>query len=280
MTLAQDGAAEPARRIWFYEDMDSWRADVLELLRPQVTPRVIAAFRKKPPEYVVSDDLTWLNSIIYRVEGDDCDTKTELAMRLPERFDCIRAYHGARPVDVASYYTDGIRIMDPYEAEQRARDVFLSGKFPELNADDVARAIEKVPRYLEEGRAYFEASRRELEKFCGHYMLYGSEFVTGVAAGLRGPRDYRQALKEIGTPTVFTCDVPLSMLTFSCLKDFAGTTIASIFEQILEPQYRHPPAGQGSCLTIRQTLPPEFIVGHHTPEALRDPLTRQYVRCS
>lgn len=269
------------RRVWHYEEMDSWRSDVMELLRPHVTESVIAAFRKKPPEYVVSDDLSWLDSIVERLHGYETDMKSNLAERLHEKFDAIRGYHGARPTNIESYYMHGIKIMDPADVEQRARDVFLSGGFPELQPEDVERAIAGVPRNRREGRAYFEASKRELEGFCAHYMLYGSEFVTGVAAGLGcSSPDYRQALKTVGTPTVFVCDVPLDMMSLGFLKDFAGSAIASIFESILEPEYRHPPVGQGSGIEIHRSLAPEFIVGHYTPKRLRDPLVGGYVQCA
>ena len=219
------------RRVWHYEKMDSWRGEIMELLRPQVTESVIAAFRRKPPKYVVSDDLSWLDSVIEKIHGYETDMKSNLAERLHEKFDAMRAYHGARPTNVQSYYEHGIRIMDPADIEQRARDVFLTGAFPELSADEIEGAIAAVPRDHRKREAYFEASKRELEDFCGHYMLYGSEFVTGVAAGLGcSSPDYRQVLKTIGTPTVFVCDVPLDLIPFPYLKDFAGSAIASIFE--------------------------------------------------
>lgn len=269
------------RRVWHYEEMDSWRGQIMELLRPQLTERVITAFRKKPPKYVVSDDLSWLDSIVERIHGYETDMKSNVAERLHEKFDAIRCYHGARPTNIESYYDHGIRIMDPAEVEQRARNVFLSGAFPELSSEDVERAISAVGREHWQGRAYFEASKRELEDFCGHYMLYGSEFVTGVAAALGcDSPDYRQVLKEIGTPTVFLCDIPLTLLPLPFLKDFAGSAIASIFEAILEPGYRHPPAGQGAGIVIHQSLAPEFIVGHYTPKRLRDPLVGGHVRCA
>lgn len=79
---------------------------------------------------------------------------------------------------------------------------------------------------------------------------------------------------------MFVCDIPLEMMTLPFLKDFAGSAIASIFEQILEPEYGHPPAGQGSGIVIHQSLAPEFIVGHYTPKRLRDPLIGGYVQCA
>jgi hypothetical protein len=271
-----------SRRVWHFEDLATWKAEVLRLLEPIVDAAVIQEFCRRPPKYIVSDDLTWLDEIIARVHGIDPESKWFLSEQLRTRYDAIRAYHGARPVDVATYYNRGLEPMEAVRTEQQAREFFLSGRFPQIAPDDVERAIERVGRKLREGRIYFEASKRMLEDHCAHYMLYGSEFITGVAAGLwaqHGP-DYRQELKTIGRPTVFVCDVPLCWMPEGWLEEYAGSALEALFESLLSPNYRHPPNGRGTGIMIQRPLPPENIVGHYHPARLVDPLLgRRVVEC-
>lgn len=270
-----------SRKVWHFDDLSTWRNDVLKMLTPLVDFDVIAEFRRRPPKYVVSDDLSWLDNIIKRVKKMDANSKWYLAERLIEKYDVIRAYHGARPLDVSSYYIHGLQTMDPEKIEQQARDFFLSVRFPELTLEAVKNAIAGVGKNLREGRVYFEATKRMLEDHCAHYMLYGSEFITGVAAGLwRHGRDYRQELKTIGKPTVFVCDVPLAWMDGRLLQEYAGAALEAIFESILDTNYHHPPNGRGSGVILKRTLPPEFIVSHYFPKRLADPLLgRRFVDC-
>lgn len=261
------------RRVWNFEDFESWRPLIIEMIAPEVDEAVFAAFRNRPPKYIVGDDLEWLDDFVERVSGDVVDTRFLLANRLHRHFDAIRGYHGARPVDIQTYQTRGIQLPDAESLAQQARELFLSGSYPEFARSDVDAAIERVPRDMTRPRVHFEASKQWLEDHCAHYMLYGSEFIGGVAACLWSThgRDYRQDLKTVGQPTVFVCDVPLNWMRPELLEGFAGQALEALFNAILDPGYGHPPS-RDHGLTIRQTLPPEYIVGHYVPDRLRDPL--------
>lgn len=54
------------KRVWHWTDFDSWRATIQQLLSDVLTPEVYELFRAQPPEYVVGDDLGWLDAIIER----------------------------------------------------------------------------------------------------------------------------------------------------------------------------------------------------------------------
>jgi hypothetical protein len=123
LTSSTDPKPE-GRRVWHFEDLPSWNTEVLELLEPIIDDAVIHEFRRRPPKYIVCDDLTWLDKIIARVRGFESESKWFLSEQLRARYDAIRAYHGARPVDVAAYYNRGLEPMEPVHIEQQARDFF------------------------------------------------------------------------------------------------------------------------------------------------------------
>lgn len=260
------------RRVWNWQNLPSWRDEVWRMLSDVVDEHVIAEFRRSPPEFIVSDDLSWLDDIVRKVTAREVDTKDLLANCLLEHYDAIRAFHGARPGDVETYYENGLLLLDAERFEASVRSVFLSGGFPELTPAHIENAIQAVGRDLREGRLYFEANERMLIDFCAHYMLYGSEYMVAIAAHIKGHRDYRQLLKHRGTPTVFVCDVPLEYMHPKAVADFAGLAIEVLFESLLDADYNHPSVGRGGGICLRRPLSPDCIVSHYHPDGLRDPL--------
>lgn len=265
-----------ARSVWHWNDFPSWEGTIWELLSPIVNKDIRQAFKRQPPKYVVSDDLRWLDKIIRRVTKVDADSLEFLADALLRHFTHIRATHGTRTSDVSSYYKQGIRPLDLVEKNFLAEQIFLSGEFPSLTKEDLDGAIEKMSRGAESvraGKVYFEANETMLVEECGHYMLYGSEYVIGIAARLsgRGKPDYRQVLKKRGEPMIFRCDVPLIMLRRDLVNELAGSAIEFVFERLLNPNYcdfKH----RGAGFPIYEPLPPEYIVEHVSPVIKHDPI--------
>jgi len=140
-----------------------------------------------------------------------------------------------------------------------------------VTAAHVDEAIQYVGPELRHGRVYFDAHERELVESCGHYMLYGSEYVTAVAAHIQGPRDYRQALKTRGTPTVFVCDVPIAAMHSDAVEEFAGIAVKVLFKRLLDPTFEHPQPHDGGGICIRRALPANRIIRHYHPTHIADP---------
>jgi hypothetical protein len=164
--------------------------------------------------------------------------------------------------------------LKPDEFHQQARSLFLGGSFPELSEGDLEAAIATVGTDDRTGRVWFDGNEQMLVEECGHYMLYGSEYLIAIAANLRGHRNYRQVLKTLGTPTVFVCDVPLELAGDPLVQELAGTVIEMIFQELLGgkrfslDEYRH----RGMGFSIRKQLPPECLIGHYHPVIKYDPL--------
>ena len=220
----------PSDRTWDFNSYRSWRDEIWKLIADFADDDVRKAFVARPPEYVVGDNLSWLDDIVERVHGYRIESKTELLILLEERYDALRAVHGTRTDDVNRFYRHGLTPLVPREFEEKARDIFLSGAFPELSTSDLERAIAAVGVHTREGRIYFDTNEGELVGYCGHSMLYGSEYLTAIAANLGRARDYRQVLKEGGRATLFVCDVPFSFIGSDTLAEFAGMALEYVFQ--------------------------------------------------
>ena len=260
----------PPEGVWDLNAYLSWRDAVWTLMGDVLDDRVRREFRRRPPKYVVSDDLDWLDSIIERVTGRYPDIKTLTAERLSRRYERLRACHATRTEDPALYYSQGLLPLDTKRAQARAAKIFLTGDYPELTAADLDRAIATVGSDLRGGRIYFEANEQGLISDSGHYLLYGGEYLIALAANLGQARDYRQALKAFGRPTMFICDVPLTLIGSDTLEEFAGGALEAMFENLLDEGYEPDPHG-GAGFCIRRPLTANRIVGHYHPSGIRDP---------
>jgi hypothetical protein len=260
--------------VWDWHAYESWRDTAWRLMADVLDDRVRAEFLRRPPEYVVGDDLSWLDRIIKRTTGAEIDSKSLMADRLTGHFTAMRACHATRSADLAAYYSDGLRPLDPEVVHIRAREIFLGGEFTELTDAHLEEAIKTVGSDLREGRVYFEANERLLIEDAGHYLLYGGEYLIAIAAHLPRYRDYRQTLKRFGTPTMFVCDVPLTDIDGRIVLEFAGTALEMMFQELLDGEDFEPDWHRGAGFCIHRPLPPTNIVGHYHPTKMRDPLTR------
>ena len=77
--------------------VDSWRDRIWRMLEDLITAEVKDAFVGDPPEYVVSDDLSWLDEIMYEVTGRIVNMKELVTDRFANEYRAFRAGHGTRP---------------------------------------------------------------------------------------------------------------------------------------------------------------------------------------
>jgi hypothetical protein len=270
-TTASERQPAP-KHVWDFDRHATWHPDIWSLVSDFIGPDVKRAFLNNPPGYLVSDDLSWLDNLVLQVRGIHIDSKVELAERLQDRYSAIRACHGTSAPTVDSFYEHGIRPLVIEEFHVQARQIFLSGDYPELSEDNLKNAMEHVGPATREGRVYFEANERLLRGMCGHYMLYGSEYLTALAANLGGTRDYRRVLKGRFAPTLFVCDIPLEDLHPGTVAEFSGVALESIFQELLDGPTYTPDKWRGAGFSIRVPLESYCIVGHCHPTITRDPL--------
>lgn len=271
--LAVDARARPpaSERTWDFNSYETWRDEIWKLIDDFADDSVRKAFVAAPPDYVVGDNLSWLDEIVERVHGFPVDSKGELLDKLFERYDTLRAVHGTRTDDLTSFYVDGLQPLIPRTFKQQARDIFLGGAFPELSDADLERAIAVVGVETREGHVYFDTNEGELVGYCGHYMLYGSEYLTAIAANIGRCRDYRQVLKERGKATLFVCDIPFSLISGDTILEFSGMALEYVFKELLDVEAFKPDPNRGGGFSITRCLSPAHIVGHCHPTITRDP---------
>ncbi|OMF72870.1 hypothetical protein BK143_11575 [Paenibacillus peoriae] len=171
---------------------------------------------------------------------------------LLEEYTHLRGYHGCRPISVESYYQNGIV---PIEKELAKEEALIRLKDKWITEDKILNIFDELWNELEHPHksVWLTYSQKELIDNCGHYLIYGSEFICGMGAQLF----CQPNLKKIGVPTIFSCDIPLQNIP----EDYL-----SAFNQKIRSQ-----DSSGGFRLNNKVLPSE-IVSHTHPNRIIDPL--------
>ena len=271
---------QPRDDVFCYPLVETWRERIWRMLGDLVTDEVRAEFVRHPPEYVVSDDLSWLDDLINGVTGEITDIKTLTADRLRKEYRAFRAGHATRTNDLAQFYQNGLKVLNAAEVEDRARSVFLNGQFKYATEERLQNAIDEIkardPAGGREGRLYYCAREEELFSRAGgagHYLTYGSEYLYCLGIRVASSWETKKALTGIGSPTMFVCDIPMVMIRSGALEEFAGSILEYLFCELVDELEAHALSpGAGSALSLTENLPAECIVGHYHPATIYDPL--------
>jgi hypothetical protein len=111
-----------------------------------------------------------------------------------------------------------------------ARALFLGRGNPPVTEDLLREALEEVVGSRTDGRVYVGIDDRELVESCGHYLMFGSEALAGVAASLTQQLGWnvQALLVEVGTPSVVVVDVPCTRISDATLEELSNTTIGEL----------------------------------------------------
>jgi len=209
--------AAPPDDVFCYPLVDTWRDRIWRMLGDVITDDVRATFVRRPPEYIVSDNLGWLDDLIFQATGRSVDMRELVADRLSREFRAFRAGHGTRTNDLGRFYRSGLRRLEPEDIEDRARELFLNGQFQYATEARLQAAIEELGARDHKGgrggKLYFcadEASLVTRRGGCGHYLVYGSEYLYCLGMRVVSTSDTKRTLKAIGRPTMFVCDIPMA----------------------------------------------------------------------
>lgn len=222
--------------------------------------------------FVWRDTATW-QPLVSELRGVRQNQRSML-LALRGTYDSVVGFHGGRPLDVGSYYSQGLRIADYEQLTATAKRIFMSPEFPEINEGAFQEAVGILSRgfghEIHNGASFVALDDRRLLDHCGHYLIYGSERICGIAAQLGRNRikDYRQVLKRFGIPTIFRISLPLAMIAESDLLELADV----VREWVPRIRAGRRPRQIDFTFQLARDIPAKHILGHEHPTRIRDPL--------
>lgn len=250
-----------------WSDIASWEPTIRKLMGNYLDDAVVAAFKNAPPEFVVSDDLTWLDRIVGQVHGvQNVDTLGLLTQRLREHYAGVVAFHGCRPTSLEEYQTHGVLASNPEQLEKLAFGIF--GDTERVRREIASLRMPDLHLSYEEhnaGKVFFTLTKDELIKTCGGYLLYGSEYLLCIANGI----GESHKLRARGKATIIECLVPMNRIGSEYVKCLAGAILEEMFERVLDHEYRREDLVFG--FPIEGGLPPKSILKFHFPKRIPNP---------
>jgi len=260
---------EPAKKVFAWVEYQRWRPVVMQLLKDIFDRTVLDYLKDNPPRYFVADDLSWLDDAIAAAKNiPEANAHQILTHRLPTAFSYVRAFHGCRPESLESYRSHGVRPCDPSQLNEEAFRIFSDRLRIEKAIN--AWATEGLMSYPEHnrGKVFFCLNKEELVERCGHYLLYGSEYLLSLAGAVGG----HQCLRNRGRATIIECNVPTTWLDEDYLQCLTGEMLREVCERFCLSKRSK---GIGSFgFPIKRALPPELIVGFSHPTGIPNPRNR------
>ena len=197
-------------------------------------------------------------------------TKAKLVRKFGETFGKIRLFHACRPRDVGSYLRNGLTPLDIEAANVMARELFLSSEYPSVTENMLLDAIANLHVENRGGHLYLSVDDVNLIRFANHYLIYGSEYLLAIATYLsrQTGEDYTAALKKIGIPTIFVCDIPIRYIS--------DLPIQHLIEELVRRALFELKQNNGTMdyldftFTFHSPLPAKFITSHYHPREIPD----------
>jgi hypothetical protein len=182
------------------------------------------------------------------------------------------AYHGCRTIDTKPYYQSGLLLADHDQLTTAARKIFVTPEFPEITQSLFDSITSRIPRG-DDRKTYVVLDDQELICCSGHYLIYGSEHICGIAArlGENGQRDYRQILKRFGIPTIFKLELPFPIIPAQQIERFAAY-LSESWEDLVGSKS---PKRLPWSFIFDFPIPAHCVVSHSHVESIPDPLLRR-----
>jgi hypothetical protein len=261
---------KPNTFIW--RSLKTWDGFIRGLMPHGVSEDITTAIRQKQGLFRYYDDPDPLKSI-YSDLSDFDSLGERFVSTFSDNFNCVRMFHCCRPWHIEPYYSQGIRVLRADEANKQFKDICReSGKLSSISENDINAAIDSMSdSYGRFGQVYFGLDDRFLIEHCGHYLIYGSEYLQSLCSFLRGRISYdlSSQLRQVGIPTVFQVDISVSQFESEELSALADEALPAWAYCIAHD--KREPGLLDFAIMLDDILPPANIVGHYHPEEIPDP---------
>ena len=261
------------KRTLIWTDYASWRRPILRLLSDLIDTNALDELSRNPPKYFGSRVLNQLGEIISKNAGVAYpDLQTILADRMRGHYEFIRAFHACRSDSIEPYKQHGLTPCVPAALDKCAMEIFQNKEGVAAAIQDLAlNDLEYSYRDFNNGKVWFCLEKEELTENCGHYLLYGSEYLLAIANRI----GESEALRKRGRATLIECNVPIDDLAEDDTKELAADMLVKILETYCTR--RCPDELTGFGFYIECKLEPNNIVQFHFPTAIPNP-HRYYTR--
>ncbi len=253
--------------VLIWGDPQDWNAAIHRFLRECIPQDIGARIENDPLRYFCSNEITYLYDQPVRChDNQEILGLRELLEIFQQTYPRIRMFHACRTDDVDSYLRYGFFTLDLDKQNQKAKDIFIANRFPQITNEHIVAAARKLNNQGRQNRLYFCLDDIYLINHAPHYLIHGSEYLAAIAAELSRATgvDCKRLLSKIGLPTMFVCDVPLSLIQ---KHNILHLLVELINYTICEPYVRgHNKPSIDFTFEFDSSLPASIIESYYHPE--------------
>lgn len=255
-------------KVFIWKNFSDWSSKFKELSYGLLSEEFIAKI-KPNAEKIYNDDCGPLEELIM-VDEDNIINYEKFIEGFKKSYTHILTYHACRPIDIKSYYINGLQKISFESLQNRFREIYLSKTFPEVSETDIIDAILSLSESYSRNELYVTLDDREFISYCGHYLIYGSEYLSCLALGLKPESnyDYRSHLRTIGIPTIYKIKLPINMVHDDDLRCLYNDGIRHWIYNYLHNRLQS--SSIDFTFLITDKIPPEYVIDHWHPKKIRD----------
>lgn len=256
--------------IFIWKSFREWKPSIEDMFNDILTPEFEVEVRKNAIYIEYCNGQIECEKLIGKSIEDMAQQKIS---DFRQRYSHIRVYHACRTDDVSSYYKKGLLPSIAVKDVQvnRFREIFLKSDFPELTEEMLQQSVKKIGS--KSGDLCLAIDDKHIIEFAGHYLIYGSEYLTNLVTQLPIEKPQQKLfpiLRNIGKPTFIEIDLPIDYVDDIELFDV-------IVRMITEWVYLIAHSKTESCsfdctFSLLEPLSSVHICSHYHPTKIKDPL--------
>ena len=259
---SHSGARPAADALIVFEDSSTWMPKLNTFLRGRLKKGHLDRWHAHDFSNLYDDDSEWTDILAGELKDGLERIEADLADWLSAKV--VRLVHGCRPVSLASYMQHGIRAYVPCTFQKTLEEWLMKkGVAPHRHA--IMDRAESLSDRGDDPSVFLALDERDLLRRSGHYVVYGSEWLTSVLGS-----SCRGLLKRVGVPTLLYVKWPLASasqaerLQFSrrLLREWIRLTCLSAAA----------PSFADFTFVAAGGVSAGLIQGHWHPSAIVDPL--------
>jgi len=260
------------QHVFSWKDFPKWEKFIQDIFAKNDYESLSEAIRKAKEKFEYANDSYF--DELYKKFGDYSELIDNFLKQFFNKFNFIKMYHCCRPLDVQSYYDFGIKVLDMSDMNTRFRELFGNNpRFTQITETHIKAAIEYMAgSYKRHGNVYFGMDDRFLINYCGHYLIYGSEYMGGLATFIQQQFNYdlKAELRKYGKPTIFKVRIPVTAFSEAELRELASEALRTwAFNMAHNRTYSYE---LDFGKDFDYSLASDHIIGHYHPNKIPDPL--------
>ena len=255
-----------------WKEPSEWEPLVAAVIPTAIRSELTVLLRRHKKAFHYLDDVLAFQDVYSKI-GLYVEVAAQLPTNLREAFGHVRMFHCCRPVDIKSYYECGIRVPYPLKLNEQFRALFFkNSSFPEITPARIDEAIEAAKDSDDwDDLVYFGLDDRYLIERCGHYLIYGSEYLQCLVAhiGRDAGNSEKAELRKLGIPTILVVDVPIECFSNHELCELGEAALHAWAYRLVHQKEEI--RMLNFAISIEHGLPPGCIKEHYHPECVPDP---------